>query len=133
MQPDPSKPDPTDRDVEKELADYDKRVDEKSGDKIGKPKDFTNPDGVKIPGYREQSQATLGVVKFHKEWEERVLRHFDWLNTHEGIDRRWLSIAKTHIEQGFMAVNRALLQPGRIDLPEDADQDTLPSNQLKRW
>jgi len=121
--------DPTDRDVEKELADYDKRVD----DKIGKPKDFTNPAGVQIPGYREQSQATLGVVKFHKEWEERVLRHFDWLATMEGIDKRWLSIAKTHIEQGFMSANRALLQPSRVELPEDAEPDKLPANQVRRW
>ena len=130
-------PDPDERDVEKELEDYDKRVDAKHAhahgeDKIGKPKDFTNPAGVQIPGYREQSQATLGVVKFQKEGE-RVLRHFDWLNTMDGIDKRWLSIAKTHIEQGFMSATRALLQPGRIEIPEDSEPNKLPANQVKRW
>jgi hypothetical protein len=86
-----------------------------------------------VHGYKQQSGANVGIVNFHKEWEERVLRHFDWLNTHDGLDKRWLSIAKTHIEQGFMAVNRAVFQPGRIDLAEDEHPDKLPANQRKRW
>jgi hypothetical protein len=31
------------------------------------------------------------------------------------IDQRWLAIAQTHIEQGFMALNRSIFQPGRVD------------------
>jgi hypothetical protein len=93
------------------------------------PEDFTNPTGVEIPGYRKQSAATLHVVKFQKEWEERALRHLDWLETHPGVDRRWLAIARTGFEKSFMAVNRALLQPGRIALPEDAEPDKLAANQ----
>ena len=30
-------------------------------------------------------------------------------------------IARTHFETGFMALNRAVFQPSRIDLPEDSD------------
>lgn len=43
--------------------------------------------------------------------ENMLLKH---LLNHEGspvVDRRWLSIAKTHFEQGFMAHNRALGHP----------------------
>jgi hypothetical protein len=35
------------------------------------------------------------------------------------VDRRWLSIAKTHFEQGFMALNRSIFKPQRIKLLED--------------
>ncbi len=35
------------------------------------------------------------------------------------LDKRWLALAKTQIEQGFMAMNRAVFQPGRVSLPED--------------
>lgn len=29
----------------------------------------------------------------------------------EGPDRRWLAIAKTHFQEGFMAARRAILRP----------------------
>jgi hypothetical protein len=64
------------------------------------------------------------LVDEHKEMEERLLRHLDLLRDASvgigaPIDGRWLSIARTHFEQGFMALNRAVLQPQRISLPED--------------
>ncbi len=31
----------------------------------------------------------------------------------------WLAIARTQIEQGFMALNRAVFKPGRVRLAED--------------
>jgi len=34
-------------------------------------------------------------------------------------DPRWLAIARTHFQEGFMALNRAVFQPTRIKLPED--------------
>jgi hypothetical protein len=34
-------------------------------------------------------------------------------------DQRWLAIARTHFQEGFMALNRAVFQPQRIKLPED--------------
>lgn len=27
------------------------------------------------------------------------------------VDKRWVSIARTHFQQGFMALNRAVFQP----------------------
>jgi hypothetical protein len=34
-------------------------------------------------------------------------------------DRRWAAIARTHIEEGFMSLNRAVFRPERVSLPED--------------
>jgi hypothetical protein len=36
------------------------------------------------------------------------------------VDQRWLAIGRTHIEEAFMAINRAVFQPQRVKLPEDA-------------
>lgn len=51
--------------------------------------------------------------------EERVLRQLDWLKTMPDIDQRWLAIGRTHIEQAFMAINRAIFKPQRVSLPEN--------------
>jgi hypothetical protein len=34
-------------------------------------------------------------------------------------DARWIAIARTHIEQGFMALNRAIFKPERVKLETD--------------
>lgn len=36
-------------------------------------------------------------------------------------DQRWIAIARTHFQEGFMALNRAVFQPQRIELPEDSE------------
>lgn len=92
-------------------------------------KEFSNPSAVNVPGYKPQSEANLKIVKFHKEWEERTMRHLDWLKAQDGIDQRWLAMGRTSLENGFMQVNRAVMQPGRITLPEDAEPDMLAYNQ----
>jgi hypothetical protein len=33
------------------------------------------------------------------------------MEKNEGIDQRWVAIAKTHLQQGFMAATRAIAQP----------------------
>lgn len=75
--------------------------------------------GLPVAGYKAQSDDKVGLVIRNKELEERVLRVIDELMCDDGIDRRWLSVGRTHIEQGFMAVNRAVFQPGRVKLPDD--------------
>jgi len=85
--------------------------------------------GLPVDGYSKQSDNNVKLVNFHKQWEERVLRHLDWLAKQQGIDQRWLAIGRTGVEKAFMAVNRAVFQPTRIQLPEDLDGSTVPSNQ----
>lgn len=77
------------------------------------------------------SEAAVALVNRTKELEEMVLRHLDSLNEaqvndHPGenaaapdLDWRWLAIGRTSIEQGFMAINRAVFQPQRSRLPGD--------------
>jgi hypothetical protein len=76
--------------------------------------------GLPVAGYRPQSDDRVALVNANKEIEERVLRQLDDILTNRSdIDRRWLAIGRTSIEQGFMAVNRSIFQPGRVALPED--------------
>lgn len=78
--------------------------------------------GLPVSGYRPQSDDAVGLVNLNKEAEERLLRMLDLLASAPSglIDRRWYAVARTHFEQGFMALNRSIFQPGRVALPEDA-------------
>lgn len=72
-----------------------------------------------VAGYRAQSTASVDMVNMNKTMEERLLRVMEDYGTNPNVDPRWLAIAKTNIEQGFMALNRAIFKPGRVRLAED--------------
>lgn len=72
-----------------------------------------------VAGYTAQSGRNVQLVNENKEAEERILRMLDPLASLPDIDQRWLAIGRTHIEQGFMAINRAIFKPSRVRLPED--------------
>lgn len=76
-------------------------------------------DPLPVSGYTKQSQTTLDLVNANKQAEERVLREIDRLQKSGEGDPRWLAIARTDIEKGFMALNRAIFQPHRVSLPSD--------------
>jgi hypothetical protein len=71
-----------------------------------------------VHGYTTQTGERVQLVNANKIAEERVLRLLDALLAAPAIDKRWLAIGRTHIEQGFMAINRAVFQPERIGLPD---------------
>ena len=84
--------------------------------------------GLPVKGYKPQSDAAIELVNQNKVTEEKLLRQIDYLMQHSRAehleehwlaDRRWLAIARTHIEQGFMALNRAIFRPQRVELDED--------------
>jgi len=75
--------------------------------------------GLPVAGYTAQSDDKVALVNRNKQAGERVLRLLDDLASAPGIDPRWFAIGRTQIEQGFMAINRAVFQPARITLPED--------------
>lgn len=89
--------------------------------------------GLPVAGYRPQSDEAVKLVNGSKQVEEIILRFIDQLAEMKGpaasnkypseltVDQRWLAIGRTHIEQGFMAINRAVFKPSRVKL--DADQD----------
>jgi hypothetical protein len=78
--------------------------------------------GLPVAGYKPQSDEKVALVNSNKEIEERLLRQLDEMAgvyyKHD-VSHRWLAIARTHFEEGFMALNRAIFQPSRVKLPED--------------
>ncbi len=72
-----------------------------------------------VEGYRAQPTSNVDLVNTNKRKEEEVLRILDSLSLIMDIDKRWLAIGRTQIEQGFMAVNRAVFKPERVGLPVD--------------
>lgn len=79
-----------------------------------------------VSGYTAQSTGKVRLVNENKALEEQVLRRLDLLKGTVGadgetftIDQRWLAIGRTHIEEAFMAINRAIFQPTRVKLPGD--------------
>ena len=62
-----------------------------------------------IKGYRKLSDEEIKYVNQCKDMEYNILTNFV-----EGIpdlDLRWKCIAKTHFEQGFMALIRSITKP----------------------
>lgn len=80
---------------------------------------MSDQQGLPVHGYQPQPDANVARVNAMKLLEERVLRALDDLAEHGAADPRWLSIGRTQLEQGFMAVNRSVFRPGRVSLPED--------------
>jgi hypothetical protein len=68
-----------------------------------------------VSGYTTQSDLAVALVNHNKVVEEQVLRLIDSLLTTQNTDARWLAVGRTHIEQGFMAINRAVFQPKRLE------------------
>lgn len=66
-----------------------------------------------ILGYTGQPLEKVELVNFAKRLEEVALRYLDVLPS-TGADPRWVAVARTHLEQAFMAANRAVFQPQRI-------------------
>lgn len=75
--------------------------------------------GLPVAGYKPQSEQSVELVNCMKVTEEVVLRHLDDLAAMPDVDKRWLAIGRTQIEQGFMAVNRSIFKPGRVQLSKD--------------
>jgi len=89
-----------------------------------------------VAGYTDQPDEKVALVNEFKADEERLLRKLDkYFGAVERassgdvivdsilsmpiVDMRWVAIARTHFQEGFMALNRAVFQPQRIKLPED--------------
>lgn len=95
---------------------------------------MTDHKGLPVAGYQSQSDEKVQLVNEFKAAEERLLRKLDEMAKPAGSvsfdsdepmkpywthDQRWVAIARTHFQEGFMALNRAVFQPQRIRLPED--------------
>lgn len=65
--------------------------------------------------YNTMSETDKAGIDLMKVLEEGILRTIDELDATPGIDKRWLSIGRTHIQEGFSALVRSIAQPTRIE------------------
>lgn len=84
------------------------------------PKEMTKV--TEIRGYQKQPHWKIDYVNANKGEEEIILRGLDDLKGHEEVNQRWLSIARTKFEEAYMALNRAILQPKRVNLDADRQE-----------
>lgn len=75
--------------------------------------------GLPVHGYQPQSEDRVALVNQNKQLEEHILRHLDTMKDASVIDQQWLAVGRTHLEQAFMAINRAVFKPSRVDGPLD--------------
>lgn len=75
-----------------------------------------------VEGYKAQSQSNIDLVNANKRKEEEILQTLDGLAQSMDIDKRWLAIGRTHIEEGFMAINRSIFKPGRVSLNDPTEE-----------
>lgn len=70
----------------------------------------------RIAGYRRLGTKEIVEINRLKIQEATILAWLDELIEQNDvpIDRRWMAIARAHIEQGFMAANRSIARPDRI-------------------
>lgn len=64
-----------------------------------------------ISGYRDLDQSEIDMMNKAKEMASLVGEVVTALQTHEAIDQRWLAIAKTDLQKGFMALVRSIAKP----------------------
>lgn len=82
---------------------------------------MTEHSGLPVAGYKPQGDDKVAFVNENKALEERVLRQLDGMKGNIAYDQRMVAIAYTGIQEAFMWANRAVFQPGRVTLPEDAE------------
>jgi hypothetical protein len=80
---------------------------------------MTDHKGLPVSGYLPQTGDKVAVVNANKELEERCIRAAEAIRDAEGMDGRMAALAITNIQQGFMWLNRAVFQPGRVKLTGD--------------
>ena len=65
----------------------------------------------KIKGYRELTQEEINLMNEVKIKGAELGELIEKLDGMVETDKRWLEIGKTNIQQGFMAVTRAITKP----------------------
>lgn len=65
----------------------------------------------KISGYRELSQTEIDTMNKIKAESAKVGLLIEELEDNKQLDQRWVSIAKTDLQRGFMSAVRAVAQP----------------------
>ena len=70
-----------------------------------------------IRGYRDLNQAEIDLMNNVKELGQKVGDLIEYVTNRNveanniSIDHRWINIAKTDLQKGFMALIRSIAQP----------------------
>lgn len=65
----------------------------------------------KITGYRDLSPAELDDINDGKNLSISVGKFIERLEKEPDVDKRWLAIAKTDLQKGFMSLIRSIAKP----------------------
>ncbi|WP_068086778.1 DUF7681 family protein [Polycladidibacter stylochi] len=65
----------------------------------------------KIKGYRELSQAEIDLMNEIKLKGKEIGDLVEKLSVADEIDKRWLAIGETNLQQGLMALTRSVTKP----------------------
>ena len=64
-----------------------------------------------IKGYRDLSEGEIELMNVIKGFANEIGKVVELLQVTEGLDQRWISIGKTDLQKGFMALTRGVAQP----------------------
>jgi hypothetical protein len=64
-----------------------------------------------ITGYRELSLDELSNINIVKAIADQVGTTLDILDGTKDVDKRWLAIARTDLQKGFMSLVRSIAKP----------------------
>lgn len=64
-----------------------------------------------ITGYKQLTDEQVADINDIKECANLVGDILSELSSRKDVDHRWAAIAKTHLQQGFMALTRSIAQP----------------------
>lgn len=64
-----------------------------------------------IKGYRDLSEGEIKAMNAIKQKAEEVGILLEEMQENKDLDHRWVAIAKTDLQKGFMAAVRAVAQP----------------------
>lgn len=65
----------------------------------------------KIKGYRELNEAEIALMNEVKSKGVELGDLVEKLRTNKELDQRWVSIGATELQQGLMALTRAITKP----------------------
>jgi len=65
-----------------------------------------------IKGYRELTEQEISIINDIKGLADVIGKMIEGMEeVEEGVDQRWVAIAKTDLQKGFMALVRSIAQP----------------------
>ena len=64
-----------------------------------------------IVGYRDLSQDEINLMNMVKGLAAKAGAELEIVNNAPEVDKRWVAIARTHLQQGFMALVRSIAKP----------------------